>query len=167
MLARLLARPHGQQPSGGFPELESKKREAPPPPWSDGKLALETLPRLLGLWLRTRQQHYIVRVTYQHDGIYSSCRHRDTTDDPPREERCCARCTSIGRPNHELSVFMLNSWDKLPGWPSTGSWDTYGLVQKIRAGLRCWATSRPEIAFRMQAEASEVFEHHHGADRQA
>ena len=31
------------------------------------------------------------------------------------------------RPNHEPSLFMMNSGDKLPGRPSMGSWLTYGL----------------------------------------
>src|SRR5947209_14934014 len=31
------------------------------------------------------------------------------------------------RPNHEPSLFMLNSGEKLPGRPSMGSWLTYGL----------------------------------------
>lgn len=31
------------------------------------------------------------------------------------------------RPNHEPSLLMLNSGDKLPGRPSMGSWLTYGL----------------------------------------
>jgi len=31
------------------------------------------------------------------------------------------------RPNHEPSLFMLNSGEKLPGRPSMGSWVTYGL----------------------------------------
>src|ERR1700746_725077 len=61
MLARLLARPHVQPPSRGCPNLETKKREAflyrgqttllLVHHQSKGrKLALETLPRLPGLY---------------------------------------------------------------------------------------------------------------------
>src|SRR6266496_6520454 len=57
MLARLLARPHVQQPSRGFPKLETQKREAllhrrqttlllVHHQSQSRKLALETLPRL-------------------------------------------------------------------------------------------------------------------------
>jgi len=64
----------------GFPELEPKKREAlfrrgqstlllVHHQSKSHKLALETFPRLLGLWFRTRQQHHIVRIAYQHDKI--------------------------------------------------------------------------------------------------
>src|SRR4029077_8040733 len=60
MLARLLARPHVQQPSRGFPKFETKERETlvhrGQPTLllvhhqsKSRKLALETLPRLLGL----------------------------------------------------------------------------------------------------------------------
>src|SRR5258707_4050700 len=60
VLARILARPHVQHPSRGFPELETQKREAlfhrGQPTLllvhhqsKSRKLALETLPRLLGL----------------------------------------------------------------------------------------------------------------------
>ncbi len=31
------------------------------------------------------------------------------------------------RPNHEPSLYLLNSGEKLPGRPSMGSWLTYGL----------------------------------------
>src|SRR5919197_639092 len=60
MLARLLARPHVQQPSRGFPEFEAQKREAllhrgktalllVHHQSQSRKLALETLPRSSGL----------------------------------------------------------------------------------------------------------------------
>src|ERR1700730_16780052 len=60
MLARLLSRPHVQQPSRGFPKLENKERNTlfhrGQPTLllvhhqsKSRKLALETLPRLLGL----------------------------------------------------------------------------------------------------------------------
>ena len=75
---RLVARPHVQQPSRGFPELKAKKRKAL---FRRGqatllliyhqsqsrKLALEALPRFPGLRSRMRQQHHIVRVTDEHD----------------------------------------------------------------------------------------------------
>src|SRR5437762_10989968 len=75
MLARLLARPHVQQPSRGFPKLETKKRETllhrSQPTLllvhhqsKSRKLALKALPRLPGLRFRARQQHHIVRIAY-------------------------------------------------------------------------------------------------------
>src|SRR2546426_8425218 len=40
---------------------------------------------------------------------------------------CVIRSMYTDRPNHEPSLFMLNSGEKLPGRPSMGSWVTYGL----------------------------------------
>src|SRR5258708_4314295 len=89
MLARLLARPHVQQPSRGFPKLETKKREtlshrSQTTPLlvhhqsKSRELVLEALPRLPGLWFRARQQHHIVRVKDEHDRMT----HRAVTATP-------------------------------------------------------------------------------------
>src|SRR6266849_2723358 len=89
MLARLLARPHVQQPSRGFPKLETKKRETLSHrsqttlllvhhQSKSRELVLEALPRLPGLWIRARQQHHIVRVTDEHDRMT----HRAVTATP-------------------------------------------------------------------------------------
>ncbi|MCX6612821.1 MAG: DUF1501 domain-containing protein [Acidobacteria bacterium] len=43
------------------------------------------------------------------------------------DEFCVIRSMHTDRPNHEPSLLMLNSGDKLPGRPSMGSWMTYGL----------------------------------------
>ena len=43
------------------------------------------------------------------------------------DEFCVIRSMHTDRPNHEPSLLMLNSGDKLPGRPSMGSWLTYGL----------------------------------------
>ncbi len=43
------------------------------------------------------------------------------------DDLCVIRSMYTDRPNHEPSLFMLNSGDKLPGRPSMGSWVTYGL----------------------------------------
>lgn len=43
------------------------------------------------------------------------------------DEFCVIRSMYTDRPNHEPSLLMLNSGDKLPGRPSMGSWLTYGL----------------------------------------
>jgi hypothetical protein len=43
------------------------------------------------------------------------------------DEFCVIRSMYTDRPNHEPSLLLLNSGDKLPGRPSMGSWVTYGL----------------------------------------
>jgi hypothetical protein len=43
------------------------------------------------------------------------------------DDCCVVRSMYTERPNHEPSLLMLNSGDKLPGRPSMGSWLTYGL----------------------------------------
>ncbi len=43
------------------------------------------------------------------------------------DDLCVIRSMYTDRPNHEPSLFLLNSGDKLPGRPSMGSWVTYGL----------------------------------------
>ncbi|MEO8662346.1 MAG: DUF1501 domain-containing protein [Bryobacteraceae bacterium] len=43
------------------------------------------------------------------------------------DECCVIRSMYTERPNHEPSLLLLNSGDKLPGRPSMGSWVTYGL----------------------------------------
>jgi hypothetical protein len=43
------------------------------------------------------------------------------------DDLCVVRSMYTDRPNHEPSLFMLNSGEKLPGRPSMGSWVTYGL----------------------------------------
>src|ERR1700694_3590600 len=43
------------------------------------------------------------------------------------DDVCVIRSLYTDRPNHEPSLFMMNSGDKLPGRPSMGSWLTYGL----------------------------------------
>jgi hypothetical protein len=43
------------------------------------------------------------------------------------DDLCVIRSMYTERPNHEPSLLMLNSGDKLPGRPSMGSWVTYGL----------------------------------------
>src|SRR5881628_1186614 len=43
------------------------------------------------------------------------------------DDLCVIRSMYTDRPNHEPSLFMLNSGEKLPGRPSMGSWVTYGL----------------------------------------
>src|SRR4051794_541998 len=43
------------------------------------------------------------------------------------DDLCVIRSMHTERPNHEPSLLMLNSGDKLPGRPSMGSWVTYGL----------------------------------------
>ena len=43
------------------------------------------------------------------------------------DDLCVIRSMHTDRPNHEPSLFLLNSGDKLPGRPSMGSWVTYGL----------------------------------------
>jgi hypothetical protein len=43
------------------------------------------------------------------------------------DDCCVIRSMYTERPNHEPSLLMLNSGDKLPGRPSMGSWLTYGL----------------------------------------
>jgi hypothetical protein len=43
------------------------------------------------------------------------------------DDLCVIRSMFTDRPNHEPSLFMLNSGEKLPGRPSMGSWLTYGL----------------------------------------
>ena len=43
------------------------------------------------------------------------------------DEFCVIRSMYTERPNHEPSLLMLSSGDKLPGRPSMGSWLTYGL----------------------------------------
>lgn len=43
------------------------------------------------------------------------------------DECCVIRSMYTERPNHEPSLLLLNSGDKLPGRPSMGSWLTYGL----------------------------------------
>jgi hypothetical protein len=43
------------------------------------------------------------------------------------DEFCVIRGMYTDRPNHEPSLLLLNSGDKLPGRPSMGSWLTYGL----------------------------------------
>jgi len=43
------------------------------------------------------------------------------------DEFCVIRSMHTDRPNHEPSLLLLNSGDKLPGRPSMGSWLTYGL----------------------------------------
>src|SRR4051794_15756423 len=42
------------------------------------------------------------------------------------DECCVIRSMYTERPNHEPSLLLLNSGDKLPGRPSMGSWLTYG-----------------------------------------
>jgi hypothetical protein len=43
------------------------------------------------------------------------------------DDLCVIRSMYTDRPNHEPSLFMSNSGEKLPGRPSMGSWVTYGL----------------------------------------
>ncbi len=43
------------------------------------------------------------------------------------DDVCVIRSMHTDRPNHEPSLFMMNTGDKLPGRPSMGSWLTYGL----------------------------------------
>ena len=43
------------------------------------------------------------------------------------DDICVIRSMYTERPNHEPSLFMMNTGDKLPGRPSMGSWLTYGL----------------------------------------
>src|SRR6185503_20891718 len=43
------------------------------------------------------------------------------------DDLCVIRSMYTDRPNHEPSLFMLNSGERLPGRPSMGSWVTYGL----------------------------------------
>src|SRR3954447_25122054 len=43
------------------------------------------------------------------------------------DDLCVIRSMYTDRPNHEPSLFMLNSGEKLPGRPSMGSWVTYVL----------------------------------------
>src|SRR5712692_817992 len=43
------------------------------------------------------------------------------------DDLCVIRSMYTDRPNHEPSLFMMNTGDKLPGRPSMGSWLTYGL----------------------------------------
>ena len=43
------------------------------------------------------------------------------------DDLCVIRSMYTDRPNHEPSLFMMNSGEKLPGRPSMGSWLTYGL----------------------------------------
>lgn len=43
------------------------------------------------------------------------------------DDFCVIRSMYTDRPNHEPSLLLLNSGDKLPGRPSMGSWLTYGL----------------------------------------
>jgi hypothetical protein len=43
------------------------------------------------------------------------------------DDLCVIRSMHTERPNHEPSLLMLNSGDRLPGRPSMGSWVTYGL----------------------------------------
>lgn len=43
------------------------------------------------------------------------------------DDVCVIRSMYTDRPNHEPSLFMMNTGDKLPGRPSMGSWLQYGL----------------------------------------
>lgn len=43
------------------------------------------------------------------------------------DDLCVIRSMHTERPNHEPSLLMLNSGDRLPGRPAMGSWVTYGL----------------------------------------
>lgn len=43
------------------------------------------------------------------------------------DDVCVIRSLYTDRPNHEPSLFMMNSGEKLPGRPSMGAWITYGL----------------------------------------
>jgi hypothetical protein len=43
------------------------------------------------------------------------------------DDICVIRSMYTERPNHEPSLMLLNSGDRLPGRPSMGSWLTYGL----------------------------------------
>ena len=43
------------------------------------------------------------------------------------DDVCVIRSLYTDQPNHEPSLFMMNSGDKLPGRPSMGSWIAYGL----------------------------------------
>ena len=43
------------------------------------------------------------------------------------DDICVIRSMYTERPNHEPSLLMLNTGDKLVGRPSMGSWLTYGL----------------------------------------
>jgi hypothetical protein len=43
------------------------------------------------------------------------------------DDICVIRSMYTERPNHEPSLLLLNSGDRLPGRPSMGSWLTYGL----------------------------------------
>src|SRR5712691_6885446 len=43
------------------------------------------------------------------------------------DDVCVIRSMYTDRPNHEPSLFMMNSGEKVPGRPSMGSWVTYGL----------------------------------------
>ncbi len=48
------------------------------------------------------------------------------------DDICVIRSMYTERPNHEPSLLMLNSGDKLPGRPAMGSWLTYGLGTENR-----------------------------------
>jgi hypothetical protein len=43
------------------------------------------------------------------------------------DKLCVIRSMHTERPNHEPSLLLMNSGEKLPGRPSMGSWVTYGL----------------------------------------
>src|SRR5437016_11042467 len=43
------------------------------------------------------------------------------------DDICVIRSMHTDRPNHEPSLFMMNTGDKLPGSPSMGAWIAYGL----------------------------------------
>jgi hypothetical protein len=43
------------------------------------------------------------------------------------DDLCVVRSMYTDRPNHEPSLLMMNTGDKMPGRPSMGSWVTYGL----------------------------------------
>ena len=43
------------------------------------------------------------------------------------DDLCVIRSMYTDRPNHEPSLYLLNSGDKFPGRPAMGSWVTYGL----------------------------------------
>ncbi len=43
------------------------------------------------------------------------------------DDLCVIRSMHTDRPNHEPSLLLMNTGDKMPGRPSMGSWVTYGL----------------------------------------
>ena len=82
--------------------------------------------------LRTRAQDRQPAEVAVHVQEVRAERHRRSARSFPKlgecaDDLCVIRSMYTDRPNHEPSLFMLNSGEKLPGRPSMGSWVTYGL----------------------------------------